>query len=95
MGRSIPVVGVRASGARAPPVPSALVGALGSAEEDLRRHGTCAPAAMARVSGVRDGDGRRTDGEGANDTGVSDTRMARPVMSVGRWGMTRQPMSAG
>jgi hypothetical protein len=28
---------------RAPPAPAVLVGALGSVEEDLRRHGTCAP----------------------------------------------------
>jgi hypothetical protein len=51
-------------------VPSALVGALGSAEEDLRRHGTCVLAAMAGVSGVRDGAGRRMDSEGASGTDV-------------------------
>jgi hypothetical protein len=41
-------IGVRARGARAPPALSALVGALGSAEEDLRRNDKCALAAMAR-----------------------------------------------
>ena len=29
---------------------AALVGALGSAEEDLRRHGTCALAAMGELA---------------------------------------------
>ena len=49
-------------GARAPPVPAKLVGALGSAGEDLRRHGMCAPTAMtgsaARPTAM--GDGRTT-----------------------------------
>jgi hypothetical protein len=47
------------SGARAPRVPTMLVGAIGSAGEDLRRHGTCIPADMvgsaARLTAMSDG----------------------------------------
>jgi hypothetical protein len=49
LGRSNLVVGVRADGeshVRAPPVLPMLVGALGLAREDLRRHGTRASVAM-------------------------------------------------
>ena len=57
-------------GTRAPLAPGTLVGALGSAEEDLRRHGTCAPTAMA-VSAARPtamGDERTTSERGAQGT---------------------------
>ena len=53
-------------GVRAPPTPAALVGALGSAREDLRRHVICGPSGHGRVSGAHDGDGGRADGEGAS-----------------------------
>jgi hypothetical protein len=56
---------------RAPKAPPALVGALGSAEEDLRRHGICAPAAMVGSAACTTemGDGWM-DGEGASGTCV-------------------------
>jgi hypothetical protein len=51
-------------GARAPLAPSALVDALGSAREDLRRHGT-SPTAMAESAAC-------AMTMGASDTGVWD-----------------------
>jgi hypothetical protein len=69
-GRSIPAVGPVASrGARAPPAPIALVGALGSAREDLSCHDMCALAAMAGPVTRATMIGVRTDCEGAGGTG--------------------------
>jgi hypothetical protein len=68
-------------GMRAPLAPPALVGAHGSAGEDLRSHGTCAPAAMARSEAcvMVIGDGRK-DHEGESSTGDWDgARVARPA----------------
>ena len=48
---------------RAPPALLALMGALSSAEEDLRRHDTCAPTAMA--------------GSAVRPTAMGDGQMAR------------------
>jgi hypothetical protein len=68
-------------GAGAPPAPPALVGALGSAGEELRCHGTCASTTMAgsMACAMTIGD-EWMDGEGASGTGVWDGRVARPVM---------------
>jgi hypothetical protein len=58
-----------------------LVGAFDSVREDLRCHGTCAPAAMAgsvACTAVM-GDGW-TDSEGASSTGAWDGRVAWPAM---------------
>jgi len=87
-GQSIPVIGVGSGGTRAPPAPGTLVGALGSAEEDLRHHGTCAPAAMAG-SAVRPtavGDGRT-----ARELAAQVTRMQ--VSGAGSEGVRRQVMA--
>jgi len=67
--------------ARAPLAPPTLAGALGSAMEDMRRHDTCAPAAMAgsAAHAMVMGDGRAI-GEGASGTGDWDGRVARPTM---------------
>jgi len=72
-GQSFPTVGVGANGEprlRAPPAPATLVDALGSAREDLRRHNTCAPAAMAgsAVHPTAMGDGRMTRERAAHVT---------------------------
>jgi hypothetical protein len=66
---------------RAPLALPALMDALGSGGEDMRRHGTCAPTAMARSAAcaMTIGDGR-TDDEGASGIGVKDGRAARPTM---------------
>jgi hypothetical protein len=53
---------VASGGVRAPPAPTMLMGALGLAGEDLRRHGTCVPAAMA--------------GSAAHPTAMGDGRTA-------------------
>jgi hypothetical protein len=52
-------------GARAPPAPATLVGAFGSAGEDLRHHDTCVPAAIA--------------GSVARPTAMGDDRTAREL----------------
>jgi hypothetical protein len=61
------------------------VDALSSTGKDLRRHCTCAPAAMAGSAACATpmGDGQR-DGEGASGgTSVWDGRAARPAMGHG------------
>jgi hypothetical protein len=57
---------------RAPPASATLMDALGLVGEDLRCHGTCAPAAMAGVCDTPDNDGRRIDSEGASGAGDWD-----------------------
>jgi hypothetical protein len=65
-----------------------LVGALGSAEEDLRRHDTCTPAAMG-VSGapMTMGDGRMTRERAAKVTGIQVSDVESEGVRRGRrWG---------
>jgi hypothetical protein len=59
------------------------VGALASAEEELRHHDTCVLAALDHdgVSGMYDSDGGRTNGEGTSNAGDWDGH-AQP--SIGR-----------
>jgi hypothetical protein len=66
-------------GARALLAPGALVGALGSAGEDMRRHDTFAPAAMARSAAppTTMGDGWTVRERAAQ---VTRTGTARPAM---------------
>jgi hypothetical protein len=54
------------------PAPTTLMDALGSAEEDLRRHRTCAPAAMAGLAArpLVMGDGRTARERAAQVTGT-------------------------
>jgi hypothetical protein len=68
-------------GARASPAPPALVGSFGSAGEDLRHHGTCAPVAIAgsAACAIAMGDGW-TYGEGASGTSVWEGRVVWPTM---------------
>jgi hypothetical protein len=52
---------VESSDTRAPPAPATLVDALDLVGEDLRRYGTCAPAAMAGFATRANDDGRWID----------------------------------
>jgi hypothetical protein len=67
-----------------------LVGALGSVEEDMRRHGTCTPVAMvgSAACAMAMGDGR-TDIEGA-----SGTTFRTGVRRGRQWGRTAVGHSA-
>jgi hypothetical protein len=82
---NIGAIGVRAGGEPRHtrlPAPPTLVG--GSAGEDLRRHDTCVPAAMAGLAACAMAMGdKRMDGEGASGTGVWDGRATRPAMGRG------------
>ena len=60
--------------ARAPPTPAALVGALGSVGEDMRRHGTCAP--VARPTTMGDGQTPRERAAQVSGTGSEGVRAA-------------------
>jgi hypothetical protein len=92
------------SGARALPTPPTLVGLLGSAREDLRRHNTCAPATMAglatRPMAMGDGTARERATQGARARGGTGdwgkgTR-SRPLSADGRRGLTdEQPRCFG
>jgi hypothetical protein len=74
-------------GARAPPAPPALMGALGSAGEDMRCHNMCAPTALVGSAACTTtmGDGWTND-EGASGTGDWDGCAARPTMRHGAVG---------
>jgi hypothetical protein len=58
--------------ARAPPTLATLMGALGSVGEDLRRHGTCVPVAMAGSAACPTtmGNGRTTGERATQVTGT-------------------------
>jgi len=80
---------------RAPPAPATLVGALGSAGEDMRHHSTCTPATMvgsaARPTMMGDGWMAREQATQLSGTQVSSTgerrrergRAAQPAMVEG------------
>jgi hypothetical protein len=81
-------------GARAPPAPVVYMGALDSAEEDLRRHDTCAPMAMtgsAACAMAMETDGRRGSerhmwlGRGARAVGEGHDAEARERVVVEGW----------
>jgi hypothetical protein len=98
LGRSILVVGVGADGesrVRAPPALPTLMGALGLAREDLRRHGTRASVAMTRSAACPTAMGygwmmreraSQVTGTQVSSVGSEDVRRSR------RWGRTARQL---